>query len=121
MANRVTSAEVIAILGDDNSDLTDVSAFIAMATLLTDKCSAAGLAAADCKEVERWLSAHLVATGARRLVKSSAVGPISESFDSKIDLGLNGTSYGQQAIALDTTSTLASLSGKVVFMDIINP
>ena len=121
MAIRVTSAEVIAILGDDNADLTNVSAFIAMATLLTDKCSDAGLAAADCKEVERWLSAHLVATGARRLVKSNSVGPISESFDSKIDYGLRGTAFGQQALALDTTGTLKGMSGGLAYMDIINP
>lgn len=118
---RVTTAEVSAILESaDYGDLTDLSAFIAMATLLADDCSTAGLSTDKCKEVERWLSAHFVCL-MRRQAKSSSVGPISESFDSKIDQGLKATAYGQQAIALDTTDTLRAMSaggaGSVEMLD----
>lgn len=58
--------------------------------------------------IERWLSAHFytVLEGRTSFEKASRV---SQSIESKVDLGFNLSKYGQTAMRLDTKGGLAAL------------
>ena len=108
MADRVTTAEVKAII---DTDLTDLSVFITAADQLVDQVAVAdsSLAAASLKEISRWLSAHFTAIRDQQASKST-VGPTSYTYWGKTAMGFEFTAYGQQALLLDTTGTLVKLS-----------
>lgn len=103
---RVSSSEVEEIIDTDLSTLTP---FITAASQLVDGIT--GLGSATKKEIERWLAAHFVAIRDQRSIKDS-VGDSSHTYGGKTGMGLDFTSYGQMAKALDTTGHLASLSLK---------
>ena len=54
------------------------------------------------------MAAHFVAIRDVRSASETA-GPVSQSFQHRVDLNLNQTQYGQQALILDTSGYLASL------------
>lgn len=56
--------------------------------------------------VERWLSAHFYSIRDNRVSQESA-GPVSQTLVGRVDLRLDGTYHGQQAIMLDTSERLA--------------
>lgn len=56
--------------------------------------------------IETWLSAHFAAVEHRRRIQEG-VGPIQATYEGKVDLNLSVTEYGQQAMVLDTSGTLA--------------
>ena len=115
MAARVTATEVKQIIETDFAD-TIVDAFIAGATALVDDALiSSGLSTALMKEIERWVSAHLVANRERQIKKAGA-GSASVEYIGVFEMGLNGTQYGQTAMALDTTGALASLSLKKAYL-----
>ena len=139
MANRVTSVEVKQILVTVLTG-TQLDPFIAVANLIvTEKLGTSGLGDALLKEVERWLSAHFIyisnpsysstAKNARGAIISEKIGDTAIEYSdiSKIKntgLGLlSSTVYGQQAITIDLTGTLANLGKKrasVNVFDVIN-
>jgi len=109
---RVTAAEVDAILERDSSVVSDLTPFITAAYLvvennLTD--SSVGHDDDTLKEIERWLAAHFAAIKDMRVAREQA-GPVSEAKQYKVGLNLQVTVYGQQAILLDNSGTLAQLS-----------
>lgn len=108
--SRVTVAEVKAII--DVEDDRDVSPFIELATLLVDEnLASAGLSAARLKQIELYLSAHYTAvTVERGALSVSKLGDALETYKGDYTQGLNLTRYGQQAITLDTSGTLAAMS-----------
>lgn len=59
--------------------------------------------------IETWLAAHFYAVRDPRRTQEG-VGSVQEQFQSKVDLGLNVTHYGQQAMLLDTTGTLRAMA-----------
>ena len=116
---RVTATEVKEII---ETSLTDaiVDAHIAAATALVDKTlSGESLGAALEKEIERWLTAHLLAVGRERQAKKEEAGGAKIEYTGQYGLGLESTSYGQQVLALDTSGKMASLSGKRVEFNVI--
>ena len=105
---RVQTADVKVLI---DTELNDLSVFIQSATLQVDRIAAKGLLSTnELKEIERWLSAHFASIRDKRTVKD-AVGDSSHTYEGKTGMGLNFTRYGQQALLLDTTGTLAE-SGK---------
>lgn len=111
MANRVTEAEVENIADIDSSD--DVSAFITTANLLvTEELSDKDDLSTDrLKQIELWLSAHFAKIKFQAAASEGAE-DVSQSFQYKLGLNLQSTMWGQQAILLDTTGTLAAMSEK---------
>lgn len=105
---RTTTAEVKAII---ETDLTDLSAFLLPAGQLADQVAAAdsSLAAAVLEEIECWLAAHFTAMRDQQAVKST-VGPTSFTYGGKTGMGLEFTRFGQVAMSLDSTGTLAKLN-----------
>ena len=113
----VTDLEVKEII---STSLTDLTAFITAADLIvTEDLNDKGLSVARLKEIERWLAAHLVAINEDRARKSGeGIGRSNVQFGGQYGLGLNHTRYGQQAIILDTSGTLAAkITGKKAIFD----
>jgi hypothetical protein len=62
---------------------------------------------AELEVIERWLSAHFYAVRDPR-IQFEAVKSLMTRFESKVELNLNNTRYGQQALVLDTSGELAA-------------
>ena len=113
MAIRTTSDAVEEIIEIDST--IDLDPFIEAASALVDKhCAAANSAytATELELIERWLAAHFYAIrDPRALVED--LGKISATIESKVDLGLDVTRYGQMAKILDWYSGLAALDEQI--------
>lgn len=116
MADRVTQAEVLAII---DTDTADISAFITAANLLvTAKLADEDLGDDLLKEIERWLSAHFVCALDPRS-KAEKIGDASVTYENaSTGEGLKSTRYGQQVLLLDTSGTLAQLGKKKVSIQV---
>lgn len=107
MANRVTDLEVFEII---ETSLTDIDVFIDTANMMTTGyLTGKGLSDATLKEIEKYIAAHILSLRDPR-TRSVTVDVLSESYQGQWGLGLNGTSYGQTAILLDTSGTLGILA-----------
>jgi len=107
MANRVTTEEVLAII---DTSLTDITVFITTANMLvTAHLGLADLSDEALKEIERYVAAHVLSLRDPR-TKSTGVDVLSESYQGQWGMGLNGTSYGQMAILLDTSGILGKIA-----------
>lgn len=114
MANRVTVADVDVILERDATVVTDAQAdvFITTANLIVNGNlldTSSELTDAELKEIERWLSAHLMVMKDRR-VSSEGAGGVSASYIGSVGMNLQASTYGQQAMVLDRSGTLQSLN-----------
>ncbi len=79
--------------------------------LVDDYCSS--LSAARQELVERWLSAHFYSLKVRQ-VASEKAGPVGQNFETPVlGKGLDQTTFGQQAKALDSSGSLAAWDAAV--------
>ena len=113
MALRVTTNEVKAII---ETSLVDLDPFITSANtfinaILADEISAGNISSALLSELEKWLAAHFVAIRDPQ-VKSEKLGDAQATYRGKEGMGLRATTYGQQALALDSTGLLAQVGMK---------
>lgn len=111
---RVTVTEVKEII-ETTLEVSDIKPYITAANLTVTEWlgSSTVLSSAQLKEIERWLTAHFIAATRERQVSQEKIGESSAKYMGKSDdVGLNSTTYGQQAILLDTSGTLASGAGK---------
>lgn len=111
---RVTVDEVKEIF-DTAMTNGQITAFITVANLLvTNVVEIVGLLAADeLKEVERWLAAHFACIRDPVSLRSKIGDAESWNFPAAVTTAwgrsLNLTVYGQQAVAMDRTGSLAKL------------
>lgn len=111
----MTATEVKEIIDTD----VKVEPHISVANVLVNThLQGKGLPQLLLKEIERWLSAHFVAIQDPRAVSEGA-SELRQDFGLYKGKGLNNSEYGQQAIVLDHTGTLASLGGKKVTFGVI--
>jgi len=105
---RVTDAQVKEII----ETTIDTNAFIRSANLFVDnKLLNQGLSNDLLAEIELWIAAHFVAIREGK-VTDETMGDGKVAFErAKMGKGLEATSYGQQALVLDSTGILAQ-SGK---------
>lgn len=106
---RVTVDEVKQIITVPST--LEIVPFIRAANLtVTSKLgSSTTLSTAQKKEIERWLSAHFIATSKVRQSRVDELGDAKIEYSGRYGLGLNATSYGQQVMLLDTTGVLANM------------
>ena len=113
MAVTVLVADVKELLSvsSDISD-ADITSIIVTANILVERIAVADstVPAATLTDIERWLAAHFVDVARQRQGKSEAIDGSSQSIGGQYGKGLDFTPYGQMAILLDTTDTLANLS-----------
>lgn len=116
---RTTAAAVQGVLVNDYDPNTpSLTPFIDAASVLVERCVARAaersmtVSSSDWEILERWLAAHAYCcndpTYLERQTQSARGRYMGTS-----GLGLNGTRYGQMALTLDPTGTLAKL-GKTV-------
>lgn len=104
---RTTAEEVEGIVEVETDD--DLTFFIDTANeVVTDNCASSGYTDAKLKKLEMLLAAHFYRTF-RLQVRQEQAGPVMEQFDTKVGLGLDGTTYGQAAKTLDKAGNLARL------------
>ena len=114
---RVNQEEVQEII---DTDVDNLLPFIMVAdTLVTKKLTGQSLGDDLLKEITRWLAAHFVAVR-DPIVRQEKTGDASATFFlGKEGTGLNATPYGQQAMMIDTSGTLASLGKKQASIEAI--
>lgn len=112
---RVTATEVKDIIDTSLSD-TQVGAYIDSVTVMVDNLfSGVTITTELIKEIERWLTAHAIATTRERQAKEEGAGGAYIKYAGYMSgEGLKSTSYGQMALSMDTTNTLISTMGKKV-------
>ena len=119
---RVTGSDVKEII---DTDLDDVDAYISAAEeIVTARLGdSTVLGTSQLKEIERWLTAHLIAMSNRdrgaRDVDAEGTLDAKVTYAGKTGMGLNATRYGQMVLALDTTGKMASSGSKRVFFEAV--
>jgi hypothetical protein len=113
MASRVTPTEVKAII---NTSLTDsaIDAYITSANSMVTNAVTCGLGAAVLKEIERWLTAHLIAITKQRQTTKEKLGEAAVEYAGTFGEGLKSTSWGQMALDLDACGGLAKLGKRAI-------
>lgn len=117
--SRTTRANIAGIIELDAEIVPDDAAmepYILVASeLVTECCTGAnapkGGEYSDVRLelIERWLAAHIYTNRDPRAASESA-GPVSVSYQSRVDLGFDTSHYGQMAMRIDTNGGLSRLN-----------
>ena len=113
MAVRTTDALVGGIIEVDSS--ITLTPFISAANSIVTQCCTdldTDYSAAQLVIIETWLTAHFYTVRDMRAEMEKA-GPVSEKFQSKVDLGFSTSHYGQMAMLLDYYGGLSALNEKM--------
>ncbi len=113
MAVRVTATEVRVIIETALLDAA-INSYITVANSMVTNTVTCGLSASVLKEIERWLTAHLIAITKERMTTQEKLGEASVTYSGKLGEGLKSTSYGQTVLMLDTCGSFAKLGKKDV-------
>jgi hypothetical protein len=111
MAARVTASEVKAIMdGCTTADAT-VTIMIGAATEVVDKVflNNTDMSTTLLKEIERWLTAHMIASTVWRTTASEKVGDAEMKYTGEWGKNLESTPYGQMVLTLDFTGLMAKM------------
>jgi hypothetical protein len=113
MSERVSFLDVKQIISTD-LDVLEIKAYIAAANAFVDgNLLGKGLSDVQLKEIERWMTAHLIASTREQQAKSESAGGASITYQGVTGTGLNSTFYGQQAVVLDSSGTLLCISSGI--------
>lgn len=116
---RTTATKVKEIL-ETELDNSIVEAYILGANeLINSKLTNSGLSESLLEEIERWLTAHMIASTRERQTKKEEAGTAKVEYAGTYGLGLDSTSYGQTVISLDTTGKLADLRKRPILLKAI--
>lgn len=108
MANRVTVTDVREIIDTSLGDAGLAACITAANSLISTKSEMlSSLTAEILTQIELWLAAHYVSVADPRITEESTRETRLRYEQPKAGTGLAGSSYGQTAIALDSTLTLA--------------
>jgi hypothetical protein len=110
---RTSAADVKLII---DTTLTDpvIEAYIDTANLfVTDTLGTSGLLETTLTNIEKWLSAHLIASTQERFTTEEGAGGAYAKYAGVFGVGLLGTPYGQMACMLDTSKTLSAMSNDI--------
>lgn len=117
MAARVTGAEVVGVSGLSSENKIAVEMAITVATTIVDeKLAPTGKhSEAALRNLELFLAAHFATLTVKEgPIEMNRIGAVTERYHDIYEAGLNATRFGQQAIVLDTTGTLAGMSAQAI-------
>ena len=114
MAVRVTPAEVKEIMDNCTTSDAIVNTFIVGASAVVDKVftNDASMSETMLKEVERWLTAHMLASTLSRTTSDEKLGDAQLTYTGKWAMGLDSTPYGQMVKTLDVSGRMAKMGLK---------
>jgi hypothetical protein len=114
MAVLVTAMEVKEIMDNCTVSDTVVDTMIIGADALLVKVFAGDdqLGMDLMKEIERWLSAHMIASTLQRTTTKEKLGEAEFTYTGKFGENLSSTPYGQMVLTLDFTGKLKNTVGK---------
>lgn len=110
---RVTAVEVKQIM--DNSQLEDyqVDPFVTAANeVVTDLLGSSGLGSTLLKEIERWFTAHLIASSKERVARREEIDDVMIEYTGRFGSHLSSTPYGQVVETLDSTGKMSNAGNK---------
>lgn len=109
----VLDAEVKAVCAELDADASTTTFITTAHIFVYESLSDKGMSETRLKQIELYLASHFAAI-TNPVASFESVGKVQESLQYKVDVGLRFTKYGQQAIALDSSGTLSSMSdGKI--------
>ncbi len=120
---RTTKELVRDIMDDVVLDDVILDSYIESAnTFVTSALGKKGMGETVLSEIERWVTAHMIASTRDRQIKKAGAGGAEVEYTGKWGEGLNGTSYGQMAVTLDTSRTLSAMAqGKLAAWTYVVP
>lgn len=113
MAIRTTKADVRSITGITSTKISDSDLDVYLTganAIVTDQLGTSSLGETLLATIEAWVTAHLISVSRLRQGAKEQAGEAKIEYTGKYGMGLNSTSYGQMAIALDTTGALGRIS-----------
>ncbi len=111
MANRTTYTEVKIIMDTALED-AEITSLIGYANrMVTTVIGSEGLSDDLLKDIETYLTAHLINTGKERQTSEEKVKDFTVKYTGKYGEFLKMTTFGQQVLFMDTTGNFAN-SGK---------
>ena len=110
-----TPTEVKEIYPTDMTE-TQIQAYINVAEVIVAANVTCGLSTTVLEEIERWLTAHLIASTQERQTKSERLGEAEVVYTGEYGPGLESTTYGQTAMMLDSCGGLAAMGKKAIKM-----
>ncbi len=108
---RATEQEVLDIMDNDLTEAQVTPYLTSTNVFVTDALGSKSLSAAILKEIERWLTAHMIASTKDLQAKEEGAGGAEIKYTGYWSTGLLGTNYGQTAISLDSSNTLVAIAG----------
>lgn len=112
---RTTVARVRDIM--DELDFLDpvVESYIGAANVfVTDRLGTSSLGDTMLEEIERWMTAHMIACTRARMSAEEEAGSAKVKYIGTYTDALNSTPYGQMVISLDSTGAMASIGKKLI-------
>jgi hypothetical protein len=118
MAIRVTADEVREIMDGVTATDTIINTFITAASAVIDNIFANDSVIGDTlkKELERWLTAHLMAMSIARTASEEKLGEANVKYTGKWGENLLATPYGQTVLTLDITGKMSSIGKRAASM-----
>ena len=109
--SRITVDDLVEIFETEFTE-AQLSAFVNSAHyLIQANLLSSGLSSDVLTEIHKYLAAHFASLRDQR-IESERVADVSMKYQGKTDMGLNATLYGQTALMLDTSGSLANLALK---------
>jgi len=113
MTARVTAEEVKQIIDTDLADaIVDAYILGANHTVTEVLGDDTDLSDGHKKEIERWLTAHLIAATREQQIQKAGASGANVTYQGMTGKGLEATLYGQQVLAMDTTGKMAAAMSK---------
>ena len=111
---RTTSAEVLQIMDNCQVSAPIIDTLIAAANVMLTKTFSDDADIGDdlLAEMERWLAAHLIASGPERVASREKVGDADITYTGQWGKKLESTPYGQVVLQLDVTGKMANIGKK---------
>jgi len=109
---RTTYAEVIQIMEDCTVSSTVIDSYITAANALITKVfeeDTNNVPAALLTEMERWLTAHMIACSLQRSTEREKLGMAELKYTGEYGKMLESTPYGQMVLTLDFTGNMKKM------------
>lgn len=120
MARTPTTATDVKGIIDTTVEDVDIDRFIKTAQALVDaRLLTKGLDDALLEQIELYLSAHYL-TFKEKQTSSVRFGDAKDVYQGRTGMGLNSSHYGQTALALDISGTLASLGNETATFEVMD-